>query len=74
MLKLSVKKFRANLKGYANKVIEQHQTIRIYRRSGKDFIIVSAEDWERDQENLYVFRNNSLMDQVSESMLTWQKK
>ncbi len=66
MLKLSVKQFRANLKSYADKVIEEHQTIRINRRSGRDIVIVSAEDWERDQENLYVFRNNSLMDQVAE--------
>lgn len=48
------------------KAIEEHQAIRINRRSGKDFIIVSAEDWERDQETLYVLRNNSLMNQVAE--------
>ena len=73
MLELSVKKFRANLKSYADKAIEEHQAIRINRRSGKDFIIVSAEDWERDQESLYVLRNNSLMNQVAESLLTYQK-
>ena len=44
MLELSVNKFRANLKSYADKAIEEHQVIRINRRSGKDFIIVSAED------------------------------
>ena len=73
MLELSVNKFRANLKSYADKAIEEHQAIRINRRSGKDFIIVSAEDWERDQETLYVLRNNSLMNQVAESLLTYQK-
>ena len=73
MLELSVNKFRANLKSYADKAIEEHQVIRINRRSGKDFIIVSAEDKERDQETLYVLRNNSLMNQVAESLLTYQK-
>ena len=73
MLELSVSKFKANLKGYVDKAIEEHQAIRINRRSGKDFIIVSAEDWERDQETLYVLRNNSLMNQVAESLVTYQK-
>lgn len=73
MLELSVNKFRSNLKGFVDKVIEEHKAIRINRRSGKDFIIVSAEDWERDQETLYVLRNNSLMNQVAESLVTYQK-
>lgn len=73
MLELSVNKFRANLKDFVDKAIDEHQAIRVNRRSGKDFIIVSAEDWEREQETLYVLRNNSLMGQVAESLLTYQK-
>lgn len=73
MLELSVNKFRANLKEFVDKAIEEHQIIRINRRSGKDFIVVSAEDWEREQETLYVLRNNSLMSQVAESLVTYQK-
>lgn len=73
MLELSVNKFRANLKEFVDKAIEEHQIIRINRRSGKDFIVVSAEDWEREQETLYVLRNNSLMSQVAESLMTYQK-
>jgi antitoxin YefM len=52
MLELSVNKFRANIKTFVDKVIDEHQAIRVNRRSGKDFIIVSAEDWEREQETL----------------------
>lgn len=73
MLELSVNKFRANLKGFVDKAIEEHQVIRINRRSGKDFIVISAEDWEREQETLYVLRNNSLMSQVAESLVTYGK-
>ena len=73
MLELSVNKFRANLKDFVDKAIDEHQAIRVNRRSGKDFIIISAEDWEREQETLYVFRNNSLMSQVAESLMTYQK-
>lgn len=74
MLELSVNKFRANLKDFVDKAIAEHLAIRVKRRAGKDFIIVSAEDWDRDQETLYVLRNSSLMSQVAESLLTYQKK
>ena len=73
MLELSVNKFRANIKGIVDKAIEEHQVIRINRRSGKDFIVISAEDWEREQETLYVLRNKSLMSQIAESMVTFEK-
>ena len=73
MLELSVHKFRANLKSFVDKIIEDHQAIRVTRLSGKDFIVMSAEDWERDQETLYVLRNNSLMSQVAESLVTYHK-
>lgn len=74
MIELSVNKFRANLKDFVDKAIEEHLPIRINRRSGKDFIVISAEDWEREQETLYVLRNNSLMGQVAESQATYEKK
>jgi len=74
MLELSVNKFRANLKNLVDKAIDEHQAIRINRRSGKDFIVISAEDWEREQETLYVLRNNSLMSQVAESQATYEQK
>jgi antitoxin YefM len=73
MIELSVNKFRANLKDFVDKAIEEHQAIRINRRSGKDFIVISAEDWEREQETMYVLRNNSLMNQVAESQATYEK-
>jgi antitoxin YefM len=74
MIELSVNKFRANLKDFVDKAIEEHLPIRINRRSGKDFIVISAEDWEREQETLYVLRNSSLMNQVAESLATYEKR
>ena len=74
MLEISVNKFRANIKGIVDKAIEEHQAIRINRRSGKDFIVISAEDWEREQETLYVLKNKSLMSQIAESLVTYESK
>jgi antitoxin YefM len=33
---------------------------------------MSAEDWERDQETLYVLQNSSLMRQIAEASTTHQ--
>ena len=72
MIELSVNKFRANLKEFVDKAIDEHQPIRVNRREGKDFIIMSAEDWEREQETFYILQNKSLMRQVADSSVTYQ--
>lgn len=64
---ISVNQFRDNLKRFVEQVIDQHIPIKVTRRNGKDFVIISAEDWEREQETLFVLQNSSLMKQISES-------
>ncbi|MCX6256997.1 MAG: type II toxin-antitoxin system Phd/YefM family antitoxin [Bacteroidia bacterium] len=72
MIELSVNNFRANLKSFVDKVIDEHQAIRVKRRTGRDFIVISAEDWDREQETLYVLRNSSLMKQIAESEVMYK--
>ena len=72
MIELSVNKFRANLKEFVDKAIDEHQPIRVNRREGKDFVIMSAEDWEREQETFYILQNKSLMRQVADSSVTYR--
>ena len=55
-----------------DKAIEEHKPIRVNRREGKDFIIMSVEDWEREQETLYVLQNRSLMRQVADSLISYR--
>lgn len=64
---VSVNKFRDNLKSFVEQVVSQHMPIKVTRRSGEDFVVVSAEDWEREQETLYVLQNSSLMKQIAAS-------
>jgi antitoxin YefM len=68
MIQLSVNKFRANIKSFVEQAINNHIPIRVRRRAGRDFIVLSAEDWERDQETLYVLQNASLMKQIRKSI------
>ena len=64
---VSVNKFRENLKRFVEQVTTQHLPIKVTRRAGEDFVVISAEDWEREQETLYVLQNTELMKQIATS-------
>ncbi|NVZ07938.1 type II toxin-antitoxin system Phd/YefM family antitoxin [Allochromatium humboldtianum] len=66
----TVNKFRDSLKNFVEHVVSQHAPLRVTRRTGSDFVVMSAEDWERDQETLYVLQNTSLIRQIAESSAT----
>jgi antitoxin YefM len=67
---VSVNKFRDNLKRFVEQVVNQHMPIKVTRRTGEDFVVVSADDWEREQETLYVLQNSDLMKQIAASVGT----
>lgn len=67
---ISVNQFREKLKHCVERVIREHQPLKVTRRNGEDFVVISAEDWEREQETLYVLQNQSLMQQMAESQST----
>jgi len=67
---ITVNKFRDSLKSFVEQVVNGHSPLRVTRRNGADFVVMSAEDWERDQETLHVLQNSSLMRQIAESSAT----
>jgi antitoxin YefM len=67
---VSVNRFRDNLKALVEQVVSKHTPLKVTRRAGEDFIVMSAEDWERDQETLYVLQNSDLMQQIAKSVGT----
>ena len=70
MESISVNQFRDNLRHFVERVISRHDPLKVVRRNGDDFIVISAEDWEREQETLYVLQNAQLMKQMEESLRT----
>jgi len=70
MESVSVNKFRETLKDCVDKVVNQHDPLKVTRRSGEDFVVVSAEDWAREQETLYILQNTDLMQQIARSSET----
>ena len=71
---VSVNQFRDNLKTFVEQVVNDHNPIKVTRRAGEAFVVISADDWEREQETLYVLQNNSLMTQIAESLATHHNK
>ncbi len=67
---VSVNQFRDNLKTFVEQVIINHAPIKVTRRAGEAFVVMSADDWEREQETLHVLQNNRLMAQIADSLTT----
>ncbi len=74
MNSISVNKFRDNLKTFVEQVFSEHEPLKVTRRNGEDFVVLSADDWEREQETLYVLQNTDLMKQIATSINTYEKK
>jgi antitoxin YefM len=70
MNNVSVNKFRDNMKTCVEQVIDAHMPLKVTRRGGEDFVVISADDWEREQETLYVLQNTHLMEQIVEANKT----
>ena len=70
---VSVNIFRDNLKSLVEQVVSRHEPLKVTRRAGEAFVVMSAEDWEREQETLYVLQNQALMQQIADSMATHTK-
>ncbi|MEA5533358.1 type II toxin-antitoxin system Phd/YefM family antitoxin [Crocosphaera sp. XPORK-15E] len=67
---VNVDQFRKNIKHFVEQVISQHIPLKVKSHNGEDFVIISAEDWEREQETLYILQNNHLMQQIYDSIKT----
>ena len=70
---VSVNKFRDNLKNLVEQVVSMHEPLKVTRRAGDAFVVVSADDWEREQETLHVLQSKDLMQQIAASLETHQR-
>jgi len=68
MNSVSVNQFRENLKSYVEQTVNEHKPIKVTQGSGDDFIVMSADDWESEQETMHVLQSSNLMKQIDESM------
>ena len=64
---VSADQFIDKLETFVEQVVTNHEPLKVTRRAGEDYIVMSADDWEREQETLFVLQNSSLMQQIAES-------
>jgi len=62
---ISINKFRDNIKNFVEKVVTEHIPLKVTRRNNDDFIVISADDRDREQETLYVLQNSDLIKQIT---------
>lgn len=70
MNSISVNQFRDNLKSYVEQTVNEHEPLKVTRLASEDFVVMSADDWEREQETLHVLQSNSLMQHFADSLKT----
>jgi antitoxin YefM len=70
MREMSAYEFRIHLREAVEAVVGDHIPLRVRQPDGRDFVVVSAEDWNQEQETLYVLQNKSLMEQIGRSLKT----
>ena len=67
---ISVNTFRDNLKSAVEQVVSRHEPLKVTQRAGEAFVVMSADDWEREQETLHVLQSKNLMQQIADSLET----
>jgi antitoxin YefM len=63
---VSSKQFSDNLEREIDKVVAQHEVLRV-RREGGDFVVVSADDWRSIEETLSLSKIPGLVESLHEA-------
>ena len=55
-MEVSVNHFRANLKKHVDDCVSSHQVLKVKRKKGEAFVVLSLADWSAVEETLYLNR------------------
>ena len=74
MKTIRINQFRDKLETVVEQVADQHEPVKVTDSTSQDFVVISAEDWEREQETLHVLKNKDLMQQIADSLQTHSQR
>lgn len=57
-------RFCQNLDREVDRVVEDHEVLRVTRKRGGDFVVVSADDWRAIEETLFLNRVPGLVESI----------
>ncbi len=67
MNQVTANHFRQNLKAEVDNLIDSHEVLRVKRRRGGDFVVLSADDWGAIEETLYLNRFPGLVESIRQA-------
>ena len=67
MNEITANYFREHLKAAVDEVVDNHEVLRVTRRRGGDFVVLSAEDWDAVAETLHLNQVPGLVDSIKEA-------
>ena len=67
MNEITANHFRQHLKATVDETIANHDVLRVTRRNGDDFIVLSADDWQAIAETLHLNQVPGLVASIREA-------
>lgn len=67
MNEVTVNYFRARLKDEVDQCVENHDVLKVTRRRGEDFVVLSASDWSAIEETLFLERIPGMVDSIKKA-------
>ena len=64
MLETTANEFRKTLKAKVDDCINNHEVLKVKRRSGENFVVLGEEDWRAVEETLYLNQFQGLVDSI----------
>lgn len=64
MLETTANEFRKKLKAKVDDCINNHEVLRVKRRTGENFVVLGEEDWRAVEETLYLNQFPGLVDSI----------
>jgi antitoxin YefM len=67
MNEMTANQFREHLKSAVDEVTVNHRVLRVTRRRGEDFVVLSASDWQSIEETLQLNQVQGLVESIREA-------
>lgn len=67
MLETTVMKFRENFESEVRRCIDNHETLKVRRDEGGNFVVIGEDDWRAVEETLWLNRIPGLVGSIREA-------
>jgi prevent-host-death family protein len=67
MSEMTANFFREHLKAAVDEVVSNHSVLRVTRRRGGDFVVISADDWDAIAETIHLNQVPGLVESIREA-------